>query len=89
MRTAAPVIRKLKFGPEGFEFDMTWLGTATAAFISSWFVIVSIIPLGLDPLGRVLAAFLIAFAGNSIFNEAVKWKPVMNYIKTGEKPNGE
>lgn len=86
VRTLAPLLRKKKLS-DFFEMELTWLYTAGGAFISSWVTILIAIPTDLAFELQILSAFLIAFGENSILNEAVKWKAVATYIKTGEKPS--
>jgi len=84
-RTLAPILRKKKLA-DIFQMDFLWLYTAGGAFISSWVTILFAIPPDVAFELQIVAAFLIAFGENSILNEAVKWKSVINYIRTGEKP---
>ena len=85
LRTGAPYLRKKKIN-ELLQMEMTWVYTAIAAFSATWIGIITIIPIGLDPFLRIIAGFSIAFSGNSILNEAMKWKQQYQYIKTGELP---
>lgn len=85
LRTGAPFLRKRKLN-ELLQIEMTWIYTAIASFGATWVAIIMAIPMDLDPIMRIIMGFFIAFSGNSILNEALKWKPVYNYIKTGEKP---
>lgn len=85
VRTLAPLLRK-KTLADFFKMELTWLYTAGGAFIGSWVSILMIIPTDLPPEIQIIAGFLIAFGANSILNEAVKWKAVTDYIRTGEKP---
>lgn len=85
LRTGAPFIRKRKLN-ELLQMEMTWIYTAIASFGATFTIIIISIPAGLDPIARIIIGFFIAFGGNSILNEALKWKPVYNYIKTGDKP---
>lgn len=85
LRTGAPFLRK-KTLADVFSMELTWVYTAIAAFGASWISILIAIPLDFDPVMRIVIAFFIAFSENSIINEMAKWKPVLSYIKTGEKP---
>lgn len=85
LRTGAPFLRKRKLN-ELLQIEMTWIYTAIASFGATFMVIILSIPAGLDPITRIIMGFFIAFGGNSLINEALKWKPVYDYIKTGDKP---
>ena len=84
-RTLAPILRK-KTLTDFFKMELTWIYTAGGAFISSWVTILIAIPTSLPLEMQIVAGFFIAFGANSILNEAVKWKAVADYIKTGDKP---
>lgn len=86
LRTGAPYLRKRKLN-ELLQIEMTWIYTAIASFGATWVAIIIAIPMDLDPIMRIIMGFFIAFSGNSIINEALKWKPVYDYVKTGEKPD--
>lgn len=86
VRTLAPLLRK-KTLADFFKMELTWLGTAGGAFVSSWITILLAIPSDFAFELQIVIAFLIAFGENSILNEAVKWKAVASYIKTGDKPS--
>lgn len=86
LRTGAPAIRKLKKLEDLFNFDITWIGTAVVAFFGSWYMIIMVIPADFDLIGRLFMAFGIAFFGNSLVNELVKWEPLNNYIFKGQMP---
>lgn len=85
VRTLAPLLRK-KTLADFFKMELTWLYTAGGAFVASWVSILMVIPTSLPPELQIIAGFLIAFGANSVLNEAVKWKAVSDYIRTGEKP---
>lgn len=85
LRTGVPYLRKKKLG-DILQMEMTWIFTAISSFTATWIGIVMIIPIGLDPIMQIIMGFSIAYFGNGIINEAVQWKPVYQFIKTGEKP---
>ncbi len=84
-RTLAPLLRK-KTLADFFKMELTWLYTAGGAFVGSWFSIIMLIPTSFPPELQIIAGFMLAFGANSILNEAVKWKAVADFVKTGEKP---
>ena len=93
LRTAGPAIQKLLKAyreKTAFEFEYRWVGSAVAAFFSTWYIIIMMIPADFDPINRLIFAFGIAFAGNGLINDYVmKFAPLQRFLERGETPEAE